>query len=130
MNGYFYILCKENEFGFNADMSTDEALAHFKAILADNKLIAYYQMPEPLDLPLTEEQKAVQNQKLYTYKNVTNISVSDELASIDVTYKKDLETEHDKLQNQINEIKQLISTTETSALLLDNLQKDVEMEVE
>ncbi len=129
-NGYFYILCKENEFGFNADMSTDEALAHFKAILADNKLIAYYQLSEPLDLPLTEEQKAVRNQKLYTYKNITNIAVSDELASIDVTYKKDLETEHNKLQKEIDEIKQLISTTQTSALLLDNLQKDVECEVE
>ena len=52
------------------------------------------------------------------------------LASIDVEYKKDLETEHNKLQNEIDEIKQLISTTETSALLLDNLQKDVESEVE
>ena len=64
------------------------------------------------------------------YKNITNISLSDELASIDVEYKKDLETEHNKLQNEIDEIKQLISTTETSALLLDNLQKDVESEVE
>lgn len=97
---------------------------------AGTPIIIYYKLAETLDLPLTTEQKAIRNQKLYTYKNITNIDVDNELASIEVKYKKDLETEHDKLQNQIDEIKQLISTTETSALLLDNLQKDVEMEVE
>ena len=90
----------------------------------------YYKLATPVDLELTEEQKAIRDTKLYTYKNVTNISLSDELASIDVNYKKDPTTEHDELQNQIDEIKQLISTPETSALLLDNLQKDVESEVE
>jgi hypothetical protein len=97
---------------------------------AGTPIIICYELAEPIDLELTSEQKVVRNQKLYTYKNITNISLSDELASIDVEYKKDLETEHNKLQNEIDEIKQLISTTETSALLLDNLQKDVEMEVE
>lgn len=90
----------------------------------------YYKLETPVDLELTPEQQLVRDTKLYTYKNITNIDVSDELASIDVDYKKDLETEHNKLQNEIDEIKQLISTTETSALLLDNLQKDVESEVE
>ena len=80
--------------------------------------------------PMNEEQKAVRDTKLYTYKNITNIDVDNELASIDVEYKKDPTLEHDDLQNQIDELKQLISTTETSALLLDNLQKDVESEVE
>lgn len=93
-------------------------------------VIIYYKLAEPLNLELTAEQKAVRDTKLYTYKNITNIDVSDELASIDVEYKKNPATEHDNLQNQIDEIKQLISTTETSALLLDNLQKDVETEVE
>ncbi len=97
---------------------------------AGTPVIIYYKLVEPIDLELTEEQKTVRDTKLYTYKNITNISLSDELASVDVEYKKDLETEHNKLQNEIDEIKQLISTTETSALLLDNLQKDVEMEAE
>lgn len=97
---------------------------------AGTPVIIYYKLAEPLNLELTAEQKAIRDTKLYTYKNITNISLSDELASIDVEYKKDLETEHNKLQNEIDEIKQLISTTETSALLLDNLQKDVESEVE
>lgn len=93
-------------------------------------IIIYYKLAEAIDLELTEEQKAIRDTKLYTYKNITNIAVSDELASIDVEYKKDLETEHNKLQNEIDEIKQLLSTTQTSALLLDNLQKEVESEVE
>lgn len=97
---------------------------------AGTPIIIYYKLAESIDLELTSEQKAVREQKLYTYKNITNISVDNELASIEVEYKKDLETEHNKLQNEIDEIKQLISTTETSALLLDNLQKDVESEVE
>lgn len=110
-------------------------LEEFKAWLkskyeAGTPVIIYYKLAEPLNLELTDEQKAVRNQKLYTYKNITNIAVSDELASIDVEYKKDLETEHNKLQNEIDEIKQLLSTTQTSALLLDNLQKEVESEVE
>lgn len=97
---------------------------------AETPIIIYYELATPANLELTVEQKAIRDTKLYTYKNITNIDVSDELASIDVNYKKDPTTEHDELQNQIDEIKQLISTTETSALLLDNLQKDVESEVE
>ena len=122
-------------------VNEDTTLDMLKTILkekyeAGNPIVIYYKLAEPIDLELTEEQKAIREQKLHTYKNVTNISLSNELASIDVTYKKDLETEHNKLQeknnnlqSQIDEIKQLLSTTETSAMLINNLQKDVEMEV-
>ena len=65
----------------------------------------YYKLAEPIDLELTSEQKVVRNQKLYTYKNITNISLSDELASIDVEYKRDLETMFN------NKIKQIPSST-------------------
>ena len=96
---------------------------------AGTPIIIYYKLAEAIDLELTSKQKAVRNQKLYTYKNITNIDVSDELASIDVEYKKDPTTEHDDLQNQIDEIKQLLSTTETSAFLVNNLEKELESEV-
>ena len=119
-------------FGLESSIDTlDKANEKLKELYdAGTPIIIYYKLAEAIDLELTEEQKAVRDTKLYTYKNITNIAVSDELASIDVNYKKDPTTEHDELQNQIDEIKQLISTTETSALLLDNLQKDVETEVE
>ena len=117
---------------FNADSFIFVTVEEWKAYLkqqyeAGTPVTIYYKLATPVNLELTEGQKTVKEQKLYTYKNITNIAVSDELASIDVEYKKDLETEHNKLQNQINEIKQLLSTTETSVLLLDNLQKDVEI---
>lgn len=111
--------------------TVDEFKSYIKSKYDEGSpVIIYYKLAEPLNLELTVEQKAIRDTKLYTYKNITNIDVSDELASIDVNYKKDPTTEHDDLQNQIDEIKQLISTPETSALLLDNLQKDVESEVE
>ena len=76
---------------------------------AGSPVIIYYKLAEPLNLELTSEQKALRNQKLYTYKNITNISIDNELASIDVTYKKDLET----MFNNI--IKQMPSSTSDTA---------------
>lgn len=119
----------------NKDRLVEASTSGFKSYLkqqyeSGKPVIIYYKLAEPIDLELTSEQKTVREQKLYTYKNITNISLSDELASIDVKYKKDLETEHNKLQNEIDEIKQLLSTTQTSALLLDNMQNDIESEVE
>ena len=52
----------------------------------------YYKLATPLDLELTTEQKVIREQKLHTYKNVTNISLSNDLAIVDVSYKKDVET--------------------------------------
>ena len=82
------------------------SLSEFKTYLQNQyekgtPVIVYYKLAEPINLELTEEQKAVREQKLYTYKNITNISLSDELASIDVTYKKDLDTILNNLQAQI-----------------------------
>ena len=86
------------------------------------------------ELSFTDEQKAVAKkikETLHTYKNITHIYSTDETSPImNVEYAKDLNTQNNNLQNQIDEIKQLISTTQTSAMLLDNLQKEVESEVE
>jgi hypothetical protein len=68
---------------------------------AGTPIIIYYELAEPIDLELTSEQKVVRNQKLYTYKNITNISLSDELASIDVEYKKDQDTINKNYENRL-----------------------------
>lgn len=68
---------------------------------ANDPIVIYYKLANAIDLELTEAQKAVREQKLHTYKNITNINLSDELASIDVTYKKDLDTILNNLQAQI-----------------------------
>lgn len=84
-------------------------------------------------IPYTQEQQAVIDKILYTYKNVTNISVDDELATLDITHKKDIETMFNNQAKEYNErlsnIENLLNTTETSALLLDNLESDLEKEV-
>lgn len=94
-DGRFYLLCKENEFGFNTNMTTDEAILHLREILTQTNLVVYYTYssdgkPKTITLELTEEQKAVLN-SFYTYKNVTNISMIG-IGTLKVNYKKDLET--------------------------------------
>ena len=101
---------------------------------AGTPVIIYYRLATPVELDFTDEQKAVAKQikeTLHTYKNVTHIYSNDEVSPVfNIKYAKDPNVKNDNLQNQIDEIKQLLSTTQTSALLLDNLQKDVESEVE
>ena len=79
---------------------------NFKAYLkqqyeAGTPVTAYYKLATPINLELTEEQKSIREQKLYTYKNITNIAVSDELASIDVEYKRDQDTINKNYENRL-----------------------------
>ena len=112
------------------------SLSEFKTYLQNQydegtPVIIYYQLATPQRIAFTEEQKAVAKElnNARTYKNVTNIT-TDSKAILDLDYAKDQETQNQKMQNEIDEIKQLLSTTQTSAMLLDNLQKEVESEVE
>lgn len=98
---------------------------------AGTPVMIYYKLQTPTRLKFTNEQKAVAKElnNARTYKNVTNIT-TDSKAILSLDYAKDQETQNKKMQNEIDEIKQLLSTTQTSAMLLDNLQKEVESEVE
>ncbi len=86
---------KNMYFVFEPDTTEEQA----RAILKD--MPVYFRLATPFDLELTEEQKAVREQKMYTYKNITNISVSDELSSIDVEYKKDIETIEKNIESRL-----------------------------
>ena len=90
----------------------------------------YYKLSEPRKLDLTENQKAQLQalKKAKTYKNITNIT-TDTIAVLDVDYKRDLETYQKQQDDRITAIEQLLSTTATSAMLLDNVQSDLESEV-
>lgn len=104
-----------------------------ETFLQNNNTIVAYPLAKEEIIPYTQEQQAVIDKILYTYKNVTNISVDDELATLDITYKKDIETMFNNQAKYYNErltnIENLLNTTETSALLLDNLESDLEKEV-
>lgn len=90
-------------FGLESSIDTlDKANEKLKELYdAGTPIIIYYKLAEAIDLELTSKQKAVRNQKLYTYKNITNIDVSDELASIDVEYKKDQDTINKNYENRL-----------------------------
>lgn len=70
-----------------------------------------YELATEEIIPYIQEQQTVIDKILYTYKNVTNISVDDELASIDVTYKKDLETMFNNIIKQMSN-----NTSETTEI--------------
>lgn len=99
---YLYILFKENEFGFNADMTTNEAISHLKEKLNQNNLICYYQLTTQTELDFTYEQKVVAKkikETLHTYKNITHIYSTDETSPImNVEYAKDINTTISNIQ--------------------------------
>lgn len=124
------------EKNFGEELTINNYSQAFRKYINDNgPFKIYYFLEEPKLLECTEAQSKVLDEiynKAHTYKNITNISAESAEVNpiINVKYLKDAETEHKKLQTQIDEIKQLLSTTETSALLVNNLEKDLRMEVE
>lgn len=123
------------EKNYGEELTVDNYTKAYYKYLQDNELTIYYKLAEPKLLECTETQSKELDEiynKIHTYKNITNILAESAEVNpiINVKYLKDTETEHNKLQAQINEIKQLLSTTETSALLVNNLEKDLRMEVE
>lgn len=119
---------------YGQKLTVDNYVTAFYMYLQNEVLIISYPLAEPILLECTEAQSKVLDEiynKAHTYKNITNISAESSEVNpiICLKYLKDPETEHNKLQAQIDEIKQLLSTTQTSSLLLDNMQKDLESEV-
>lgn len=84
---------------------------------------------EIVDETLIEQLNALNEAK--TAKDITNIdSATDGLEPIlSFKYKKDLQIENEKINSRLDEVEALLSTTATSALLLDNLEEDLKMEV-
>ena len=119
-------------FGKESEINTvDKANAWLKSKYdAGAPLYVDYLLEIPIDLECTEEQSKILDElnNARTYKNITNIT-TDSKAILSLDYAKDQETQNQKMQNEIDEIKQLLSTTQTSALLLDNMQTDIESEV-
>ena len=119
---------------YGQKLTVDNYITAFYMYLQNEVLIISYPLAEPILLECTEAQSKVLDEiynKAHTYKNITNISAESSEVNpiVSLKYLKDVETEHNKLQAQIDEIKQLLSTTETSAMLLNNMQTDLESEV-
>lgn len=123
------------EKNFGEELTINNYSQAFRKYINDNgPFKIYYLLEEPELIECTEAQNKVLDEiynKSHTYKNITNISAESTEVNpiVSLKYLKDTETEHNKLQEQIDEIKQLLSTTETSAMLLNNMQTDLESEV-
>lgn len=83
-------------FGLDSTINTIELANEW---LKEHNVIAYAPLETPIDLELTEEQKEAK--KINTYNNVTNIVADNELATLDVTYKKDQNTVNQNYENRI-----------------------------
>lgn len=116
-----------------------KTVEEFKKFLEDtfnsgNPIIVKYKTENIEKLLCTPEQTKVLDEldNFQTYKTITNIK-TDSIAKIKLKYIADTKTYIDNktsnLEQQVNTINQLLSTTKTSAKLLDNLQSDIESEV-
>lgn len=111
----------------NASITTAD---EYKTFVENKQIEVYYALatPEIIDLgQLTELQK--------TFEGINNIWAETNLGNteIEIEYvqdvKKLLEKQAEQQNARLDSIEALLSTTETSALLLDNMQTDLESEV-
>ena len=100
-------------------------LDDFKAWLSENNVTVYYELAEPTTTSLGQ----LTNFKTYAGINhfflETNISTN-----FEIKYAQDLQKVISKQQVEIDELKTLLSSTATSALLLDNYESDLINEIE
>lgn len=106
-----------------------DTIDKFKTIIKDTEVYYVLATPEIIDLgQLIELPK--------TFEGINNIWAETNLGNteIEIEYvqdvKKLLEKQAEQQNARLDSIEALLSTTETSALLLDNMQTDLEKEVE
>ena len=116
-----------------------EDLEGVRNFIRVNNITFYYPILVPVYVDCTETQSAVLDKlyKLSLEKGTNNIFVESEngvTTELQLEYMQNnnlkKEQENKALEDRITAIENLLSTTETSALLLDNMQTDLESEVE
>ena len=119
------------------EFSNGNMTNNFNTELQDNNMIFHIPVVESAytKLACTEKQSAVLDKlnNLDLFKNTNNIITAENIAKLKLKYVVDTKTYIDNqiadMQNQLNTINELLSTTATSSILLDNLQTDLESEV-
>ena len=103
---------------------TSSTVEDFKAWLADHNVTVYYELAEPTTSSLGQ----LTNFK--TFASVNHFFLEANLATnFEIRYAQDLQKVISKQQEEIDELKTLLSSTATSALLLDNYANDLMEEV-
>lgn len=135
---YFFV--NYEDIGVQSTDIAEQKIEKFKNWIVQQKtngnpVLIYYGLSKENEEiePYTPEQQEAYNklQNVLTYKLVTNIFT--DKALLEFKYIADTQTYIDNkvnnMQNQLNTINELLSTTKTSAMLLDNMQTDLESEV-
>ena len=100
-------------------------LDDFKAWLSENNVTVYYELAEPTTTSLAQ----LTNFK--TFEGINHFFLEANISTnFEVTYAQDLKKVISKQQAEIDELKTLLSSTTTSALLLDNYASDLVSEIE
>lgn len=103
---------------------TSSTVEDFKAWLSENNVTVYYELAEPTTSSLGQ----LTNFK--TFASVNHFFLEANLATnFEIRYAQDLQKVISKQQSEIDELKTLLSSTATSALLLDNYANDLMEEV-
>lgn len=99
-------------------------LDDFKAWLSENNVTVYYELAETTTTSLTQ----LTNFK--TFEDINHFFLEANLSTnFEIQYAQDLQKAISKQQEEIDELKTLLSSTATSALLLDNYANDLMEEV-
>lgn len=124
---HFYISTNNAFLFMKKDLfsSKDNALVELKQMLSTNNMIIYSDLIEPTTTSLGQ----LANFK--TYAGINHFFLETNLATnFEIKYVQDLQKVISKQQEEINELKTLLSSTATSALLLDNYESDLINEIE
>ena len=106
-------------------LDENASLQSFKDFLAENNLTVYHKLTEPTTSSLGQ----LTNFK--TFDGVNHFFLETNLATdFEIKYAQDLQKVISKQQVEIDELKTLLSSTATSALLLDNYESDLINEIE
>lgn len=126
---------KDRLSGYNSSLTNTQKANLVKTWLQSNPSTVYYILVTPEYIDCTTEQSTVLD-KLYNnfelQKGTNNIIVESEngvTVDMELTYMQDNNLKDKKLEERITTLENLLSTTQTSALLLENLQSDLESEV-
>lgn len=105
-------------------LDENASLQSFKDFLAENNLTVYHKLAETTTTSLTQ----LTNFK--TFEEVNHFFLETNIATnFEIKYAQDLQKVISKQQAEIDELKTLLSSTATSAMLLDNYANDLMEEV-
>ena len=123
---HFYISTNNAFLFMKKDLfsSKDNALVELKQMLSTNNMIIYSDLIEPTTTSLGQ----LANFK--TYAGINHFFLETNIATnFEIKYAQDLQKVISKQQAEIDELKTLLSSTATSAMLLDNYANDLMEEV-